>query len=581
MSAMPAPVIAIGLDAADPNRLETWMQRGDLPNLQRIRQQGTYGRLRSQVNYGGKLTETSSTERLWVMFGSGCRPSTTGYWSPVQFNAGDYRITHDTVNGAYDYRQYPPFWSLDKSRRVAVFDVPVAALADQVNGIQILGWGGHAPHTPSHSLPEQILPDLQQRYGKNPLLHQDYGNWWDASYLERIQMSIAKSVQARSQICQELLQQERWDLLLTVFGESHTAGHDLWHLHQVNHPLNPLSRKKGNTNRSATEFQPISDPLLTAFQHIDQAIGEIVAAAHEDAQVVIFAVHGMGDNVTDMNSMTVLPELMYRYSFPGQVAIAPGSTQRPPRSPYLHPRRKSWAGEVWQRRYDANPLKRLLMPWVPSRFDTWLNAGAHPRLTSPYEMRDRNQPLNWMPAMWYADLWPQMKAFALPAFAAGHIRINLAGREGEGIVDPADYEQTCAELTQLLYQLTDARTGRPLVKSVVNVRSQDQALSCDPCLPDADLVVLWHDRVTDVVDHPTLGRIGPITYYRTGGHMPDGFVIMKSPQVEPDTDLPTAEVIDLAPTILDLMGAEKAEYLEGRSLVAAIEDWVNKLRLGN
>ncbi len=569
MSSPNPPVIAIGLDAADPNRLETWMQRGDLPNLQRLRQQGAYGRLRSHVNYGGKRVETSSTERLWVMFGSGCRPDTTGYWSPVQFNAGDYRITHDTVNGAYDYRQYPPFWSLGESRRVAVFDVPVSALAEQVNGVQILGWGGHAPHTPSHSLPDHLLPDLLQRYGKNPLLHQDYGNWWDTRYLERIQTGIAKSVQVRSQICQELLQQEKWDLLLTVFGESHTAGHDLWHLHQANHPLHP--RVEQTNPQSAPELP--DDPLLTAFQHIDRAIGEIVAAAGEDAQVVIFAVHGMGDNVTDMNSMTVLPELMYRYSFPGQTVIAPGATQRPPRHPYLHPRRKSWAGEVWQRRYDANPLKRWLMPWVPSRFDKWLNAGSNPRLTSPYEMRDRNQPLNWMPAMWYADLWPQMKAFALPAFAAGHIRINLAGREGQGIVNPADYQQTCDELTQLLHQLTDARTGKPLVKSVVKARSQDQALSCDPHLPDADLVVLWHEQVTDVVDHPMLGRIGPITYYRTGGHMPDGFVMLKSPQVEPGTNLATAEVIDLAPTILGLMGVEGAGYLEGRSLVKGGRGW--------
>ncbi|WP_254034967.1 hypothetical protein [Planktothrix agardhii] len=81
-----------------------------------------------------------------------------------------------------------------------------------------------------------------------------------------------------------------------------------------------------------------------------------------------------------------------------------------------------------------------------------------------------------------------MKAFALPTFAVeGFVRINLKGREPEGIVEPDNYDELCEELTQHLYNLKDARTGKSVIKKVV--RTRDNVLDQDPDLPNADLVV--------------------------------------------------------------------------------------------
>lgn len=243
---MGEPVLAIGLDAADPQLLEEWMDAGHLPNLNRIRQQGSYGRLGNTVNYNNIPTETSSTERLWVMFSTGCLPNKTGYWSPVKYSPQDYSVEHDTIHGAYNFKEFSPFYALGQDYRVATFDIPVSALSDNLNGLQILGWGGHAPHTPSHSLPADLLPDIIQRYGKNPLLHQDYGNWWDQSYRDRTQKALQESITKRIAICKELLQKEAWDLFIAVFGETHTAGHDFWHLSQPDHPLH--QRQEGQAD---------------------------------------------------------------------------------------------------------------------------------------------------------------------------------------------------------------------------------------------------------------------------------------------------------------------------------------------
>ena len=548
------PVIAIGLDAADPTLIDKWIAEGKLETLSKLRSQGAYGHLKNSVDYNNKPTETSSTERLWVMFGTGCKPEKTGYWSPVHYRADDYSISHDTVDGAYSFQEHPPFYALGDDYKVAAFDVPVSRLSKDVNGIQILGWGGHAPHTPSHSLPPEVFSEIVAKYGKNPILHKDYGCWWDKAYFQRITTGLKSSVATRTEICCDLLQQEDWDLFLTVFGESHTASHDFWHLSQSD---NPLYSYKSDRNQ---------DPMLTAFQDIDTAIGNIIAAGPDNASVVVFAVHGMGNNVTDMYSMTFLPEVLYRHSFPGRYGIAKGNPSRKCPPIVINPKRKSWSGEVWQRRYDPNPLKRALMPFTPSKFDEYLNAGPTPALASPYELRKQGTALNWMPAMWYSPVWSQMKAFALPAFAAGHIRINLKGREAEGIVDVADYDSVCEEITQLLHRLKHGRTGKPIVQDVVRTRNQANALSCDSSLPDADLVVIWKEQPSDVVDSPDIGRIGPVTYYRSGGHRANGFLMAKGSNINPGSTINNAQAVDIGPTIRELMGAPRLRQCDGRPL---------------
>jgi predicted AlkP superfamily phosphohydrolase/phosphomutase len=48
--------------------------------------------------------------------------------------------------------------------------------------------------------------------------------------------------------------------------------------------------------------------------------------------------------------------------------------------------------------------------------------------------------------MWYQPAWPRMEAFALPSFSEGYVRLNVRGRERDGIVDPADFGRTADEV---------------------------------------------------------------------------------------------------------------------------------------
>ncbi|NEP00040.1 MAG: nucleotide pyrophosphatase [Symploca sp. SIO2E9] len=552
---MKHPVIAIGLESAEPALLEKWMSQGHLKNLNSLCQQGTYGRL-TNIEYHGTETE-------WTTFLTGCLPKTTGYWRPLKFSPETYGI--NTIE-AYDFVEYQPFYALGDKYRVAAFDLPQAPLSPQVNGLQILAWGAHDPQTQSRSYPLQLLPELISKYGKHPAFKKCYGdNWWDTKYLRFLSKALKVGISRRAAICRDLLRREQWDLFVTIFGETHAAGHMFWHLNQPDHPLYRYGQEAGF----------LGNPMLETFQAIDLALGDILAEAPDDAYVVIFDALGMGSNNNELPSMLFLGEFLYRFNFPGKCALAPGKLGTTP-PPQLTPgESKDWATAVWELKYELNWFRKFLRESVPSKYHSKLdkligkldkligiNQGVD--LIAPYQLARRREQAWQQPVSWYKSFWSQMKAFALPSFSDGFIRINLQGREAKGRVALCDYDALCAKITQELYSLKDARTGKSIVKKVIKTRNS--AFDRDPKLPDADLVVIWQDYPTDVVDSPNFGRIGPVPYHRSGGHQPNGCLIIKGPNIAPGSTLPDGHAVDIAPTILELMGAPIPEYFEGKSL---------------
>ncbi|MBD2310713.1 alkaline phosphatase family protein [Desertifilum sp. FACHB-1129] len=547
---MRTPVIAIGLDAADPTLIEQWMAQGHLKTLSRLREQGAYTRINNIEHY--------RAETPWTTFLTGCLPDKTGYWSPVKFHEGTY-IAQEV--GAYDFKEYQPFYALGEDYRVAVFDMPQSTLAQNANGVQVLAWGAHSALTPSHSQPASIYEELIQKHGEHPAFGFDHASTRDVEGMKALKEKLEIGIARRSAICQDLLQREDWDFFLTIFGETHSAGHIFWHLSQPDHPLYAeIAPKVGN------------DLMLETFVAIDRAIGEMVAKAPENAQIVVFAAHGMGSNVMDLPSMLFLPELMYRWNFPGQYGLARGNTQAKPGKPFVN-NTLDWLGEVWRLKYEANPIRQFLRKKAPVKLfkliDKFFGTTPERDLVSPFQLVEEQEPMFFQPAMWYRDFWTQMKAFALPSYSEGYIRINLQGREPQGIVAPAEYDAVCEEICAMVRQLKDARTGQLMAKEVI--RTRKSALDRDPKLPDADIVIIWQEEyATDTVDSPEFGRIGPVPHLRTGSHRAKGFFLAKGGNIAPNSTLPVGHALDLAPTLLTMMGAPIPEYFEGKSMVEPV-----------
>jgi predicted AlkP superfamily phosphohydrolase/phosphomutase len=173
--------------------------------------------------------------------------------------------------------------------------------------------------------------------------------------------------------------------------------------------------------------------------------------------------------------------------------------------------------------------------------------------------------LSYQPAMWYRKLWPRMMAFALPTFSEGYVRLNVKGREASGIVEPGDYDRVCDEVQAEIERTTDARTGRAIVRDVL--RTRRSPMESSPSLPDGDLIVRWEPCPTDVVDNPALGRIGPLPYYRSGGHTEEGFLWLSGPGIAAGTRLSDGRPTSLAPTLLALLGARIPDYMKQLPLV--------------
>ena len=540
---MGAPVIAIGLDATDPKLLERWMDAGHLPTLARFRADGAFGWVDNVRYY---RTETS-----WVTFLTGALPAQTGEWGHVDYDAQTYAARE---RSAYAFVKYPPFYALMPDRRVAVFDPPLARPVDGVHGVQVMGWGTEVNQCLRMSRPAGLMDALIARHGVHPMFEaatpdptrtdeQVYSyripSSYDLAAIDGLRDRLIAGAERRGALMADLIGREAWDLFLGVFSETHTACHLLWHVSQA-HPLRaPLMQGRRD------------DPLLHVFRAVDTALGRVLHAAPADARVMLFSIYGIGANVLDLPSMAFLPELLYRWSFPGRAALdATSGLDAAPRLDY----RAHWKHEVWAAR----------------------TAHGEQVLESPQAQERRGDPMHWQPANWYRPLWPTMKAFALPTYSEGLVRINLQGREADGQVAPEEYERTCDEISDMLYALRDARSGMPMVREIVRSRSAFPAGAAgDPQAPPADLIVLWQeDAPTDAVVSPTLGTLGPLPYFRSGGHCSRGFFAARGPGIEPGVRLPALRATDVTASLLGALGCPVPGHVDGRPAVAWGEDTV-------
>lgn len=529
--------VVIGLDCPNNAMFEEWLERGLLPNIATLRRESSQGVLSHHKKY--------SNQNSWIPFLTGRSLDTIDYWIST-YKPKSYENSNHCLYNLHDHQ---PFYAVGDQASVIMFDLPVA-ISNNVKGIQVAGWASELNETFSASEPPSVLEHIHQKYGMDPKLegalefyNKDLDRHglsyrvpssYDIKGLKSFRDKILASTAARGEICREFLQRDDWDLFVSVFSEIHVGGHTLWHLSQ-NHPLSLMSEG----------FE--ADPLLEIYQAVDHEIGLIAELVGKHNDLVVFSVDSLVNDCLENARSLFLPEFLYRWSFPGKAALANGDARtEPPEARLDYP--LHWKDEVWKLRTETGDKE----------------------LQSPQEQSENNDTFNWQPTNWYKPVWDQMKAFALPSVADGNIRINVKGREAHGIVEPADYQRTCDEIVQRLGELVDARTGRAMVERVFTVRSDP--FENNSRQSPADLIVLWQeDAPTDVVDSPLVGRIGPVPYFRPGGHQKQGskienFFMIRAPDCTPGTYFAEGSLEDLPATILSRMGIETPKHFDGRPL---------------
>jgi predicted AlkP superfamily phosphohydrolase/phosphomutase len=535
-------VLAIGLDGLDITLAERFMAEGQMPALADLRKRSA----RFLLDEGA----ARRTGLPWEHVVSGLSPALARRWGPVEFDPASYTAWQD---GAH----FAPWWA-ETDLRVVVFDAPFVDLRRARNTQGIAAWGSHNSGTVRAARPTALMTEFVQRFGDYPAVEWTYGTPWASAARARLMgEALSQALDVRGRAAQWLAAERfpEWDFFFAVTGELHSAAEGLWHGVDAGHPL--------NTHPSAGAA---GAAVLDIHRALDRMIGQLTKAAG-DAVIIAFNMGGMGPNQCDIQSMVLLPELLYRHAFGRPLLRVPPAWAATPNCLPILDEQESWdtatASCVPQPEAAPAGAVRGIARHLPEPVKDLLR-GAR---SAAANWRSRHAPargeLDYMPAYRYRHHWPQMPAFAFPSFLDGRIRINLRGREQHGIVEPSQYEETCRTLETLLRECRDPRTGEPSVATI------ERASTADPLAltaSESDLLIVWRD-VAAALEHPRLGLVGPVPLRRTGGHTCQGIAYVAAPGLEPG-DRGVRPSCDIVPTIVQLLGVEPSTRLVGNNLLS-------------
>jgi predicted AlkP superfamily phosphohydrolase/phosphomutase len=146
--------------------------------------------------------------------------------------------------------------------------------------------------------------------------------------------------------------------------------------------------------------------------------------------------------------------------------------------------------------------------------------------------------------------------------------MNVKGREPEGVVDPADYEATRDDLAQRLAAIPDDR-GRPLATHVY--KPEELYPEVRGVAPDLIVIfgdLLWRSVATiggDEGVHTLENDTGP----DDANHAQDGLFIAAGAGVNAHGRA-DRHLLDIAPTVLELLGLEVPQEMRGESMAALV-----------
>lgn len=174
----------------------------------------------------------------------------------------------------------------------------------------------------------------------------------------------------------------------------------------------------------------------------------------------------------------------------------------------------------------------------------------------------------WLRPLSFADVdWAQTTAYSLGHI--GQVYLNVRGRQPFGTVPPEKYEATRAALMATLNQLRHPFSERPLVTHII----PREAAAHGPYLdngPDLHLVMDGYQTMA----YPMFAADGHIVseqrWGNSGDHRPNGLLIVAGPPIKAGQTLASARLIDLAPTLLYLLGVPVPDDMDGQVLETAV-----------
>lgn len=511
-------VVVIGVDGGTFDIIDQLVARGNLPNIASIMKNGVCSKLISTI--------PPITVPAWPSFVTGVNPGKHGVFFFTENNYTKY--DEGRIVNANDIR-FKTLWQIfsDLGKKLLLVGVPLSYPPQKIDGVMIsVPIEGGIERVATY--PPEVRGELIEKLKINLLnLRGKFKRYEYMSQEDVYEDFISyrdKRIAVQTEISLYLLKKYNWDFFMTVFKETDAAQHFFWSFMDPDHiTYDPgLSIKYGHV-------------IYETYEKIDAAIGEILAEVGEDLTIIIASDHGAGPFHKYFSLNSLLRQM-------GLLEIRKGKN-------HVFKMRRLTISRC---------LTKCNLTFLDNIFPNWVRNVKIPVPT--YAMRPIENLIDW----------DKTAAYATPQ----GININLTGRESKGIIARDEYDRLIEEISHQLYQVKDTDTNQKIVKRVV----KKEELYKGPFTEHAvDITVLLDERYA-ISRNLSPCLFTPVSKISTltGNHRLEGIFIAKGPHLRKSLKIETIpEIIDVAPTILYLMGLPILAQMDGKVIEKAIEsEWL-------
>lgn len=504
-------VMVLGLDGATWDILGPLADEGRLPNLARLRAQGASGVLRSVF--------PPLSPVAWTSIITGKNPGKHGVFEFVEYG-------HDPLAGRVNSSRAIKselLWEIAARRglKTVAGAVPMSYPLRVTPGFH-LGDFLAPPDAADFASNPAVLAELEQHLGTayqpwNTSVH-DGGR--EAQAVEELTAYLEHHLKA----VRFLMKRCDWDLFVYDLMATDRAQHELWHAWWPQHRV-----------ANGRDLAAVRDRFIGFWSRLDEGIGRIEAALPPDTALLLISDHGFGPIEWYVNFNVWLLEQ-------GHIALQDS----------FYVRQKHW---FYQR--------GITPEWF---YGVMRGLGLAGNRVSRFRGKQLSALDRVADAVFLSKRhidWSRTKAYAQGNF--GQIFLNLKGRQPHGCVDPADARAVLDDLKARLQTIPHPETGTPLIERVYE---RDELYQGPHAHLAPDLTVVlgdWRYRTIGLYDFTTNHTIGP-AFGPTGDHRMEGVLIAAGTAFQAGATPREATLLDLAPTVLHLLGVPTPPDLDGRAL---------------
>lgn len=493
-----APVLVVGLDGVDFRYLDQFAD--SLPHLGRLRDEG--------VDLPLESTHPPWTGSAWPSMYTGTDPSHHGV-----YDFFDYRDAYPdeaTVVTRNEVRA-PAIWNYltELGLGSVVLNVPVTHPAEELEGVLIPGYLASAGE---EGYPEGIRKRLSEEIGTPYEIYSEYET--EGTPTQKID-GYAALIETRATAAAHLLETEEWDFAMVQVQKTDAVFH----------------------NSSST------DDFRRVYRAADQLVGRVVDACETTPNVVVCSDHGMGP-VTGYG--ICVNELLREHGF-----VQP-TTDTTDRS-------LTDAKAVAEER-DARDGEPHAAFGVLNRIANRVGVGPGSAYRLARRLGIEDQVLQFVPrgvkqSMTRGVDWAESMAYCRRGSEQG-VRINLEGRDPDGIVPREEYDAVRDEIIRVLSGL-ETGDGDPVFEFV---RRREDVYG-GPYTEDACDVLF---RTTGM-NHEILTKLYGVKFIPidSHNHKATGVFVASGPDVDDDWSGGTLSLVDVAPVVFSLLGQPVPDRMTG------------------